>query len=333
MKKFTLVASIVAVSALMAVAAVAFTSKNADAASSNCKVEVIGDKNTANDKNSKFTKNGRQVTAKVKVTGNNCKEDVALAAFKAPEGNRPLSAQRLHNVTKRTFNSGTHEISVEVPNCYFQADLVTGHDVATKNGTPLDFHGRLMGWLVGGQNKCEMPTTACDSLAVTKLSRTNFRMTGHATIENGAGVRAYIFTITRNGKVVGKPQDIRTHEDTASFVYAQTTPGTYHVSLTVLTSEGDKTSPACNGSFTVVPPTPGKIEVCEISTGKIVEINQDQLSDKYTTDLSKCIPGTPQTPETPGALPNTGAGSVVAIFTGVTSLSSAAYYFISRRFA
>jgi LPXTG-motif cell wall-anchored protein len=258
---------------------------------------------------------------------------VSVASWKAPSASGfPYKDQVFFKGHSATLNEGRHLLSVDKPECFFQVDLVHGLNPHPHGQRGPDYGDLFIAGAIGGNKKCEMPTTACESLAVTKLSRTNFRMTGHATIENGAGVRAYIFTITRNGKVV-KTQDVRSNANTASFVYAQTTPGTYQVSLKLLTSEGDKTSPACNGSFVVKPPTPGKIEVCEISSGKIVEIDQNQMSDKYTTDLSKCIPETPATPQTPGALPNTGVGSVVAIFSGVTSLSSAAYYFISRRFA
>src|SRR5690606_22827538 len=55
-----------------------------------------------------------------------------------------------------------------------------------------------------------------------------------------------------------------------------------------------------------------KIEVCELSTKKIVTINvADFDASKHTKDLSKCA----DTPVTPPELPQTGAGeNIVALF-------------------
>lgn len=330
MNKLILAAITVVTSLTVGAAAMHVT--KADAASSNCTVEVIGDRNTANDSNSKFTKDGLKVTAKVKVTGNNCNEPVALAAFKSTESNRPLSAQRLHDVTLKNFSSGTHDVSVEVPACYFQVDLVKGHDVATKNGSALHYGpDRLMGWLVGGNRDCQMPTATCDSLSVAKLSRTQFRFDGKATLKNGATLRAYEFTISRNGQVVDT-KTVRTHDTNASLNYKQTQPGTYKVSMTVLTSEGDQTDKACNGTFTVKTVTTGNIEVCDLTTHQVVEIPQTQpLGTRYTTDLTKCdVPTTPGT-ETPKALVDTGPGAVAAVAGGVSTLSGIGHLILTRR--
>jgi uncharacterized repeat protein (TIGR01451 family)/LPXTG-motif cell wall-anchored protein len=81
-----------------------------------------------------------------------------------------------------------------------------------------------------------------------------------------------------------------------------------------------------------VPPTPGKITVCEIETKKIVTIKESDFNDtKYTKDLSKCEE-TPVTPETPTELPQTGAGENIVALTGLGALiASIAYYVASRR--
>ncbi len=330
--------AIAATGVVLGLAVLGFTafSGNNTAEAAQCKVTAdVPNIGTKIKEDRKWTQKDGRAYIVVDVEGKGCKAPVSVASWKAPAADgRPFSEQVFFKGHSKTLGEGRHLMSVDKPECFFQVDLVHGLDPHPGGKRGPNYGDLFIAGAIGGNKKCAMPNTACESLAVTKLSRTTFRMTGKATIENGAGVRAYIFTVTdKNGKVV-KTQDVRSNAATASFVYQQATPGTYNVSLKVLTSEGDKTSAACKGSFVVKPPTtPGTIEVCEIATGKIVEIKESEMSDKYTTDVTKCIPGTPENPTTPEALPNTGAGAVVAIFTGVTSLSSAAYYFISRRFA
>jgi uncharacterized repeat protein (TIGR01451 family) len=54
-----------------------------------------------------------------------------------------------------------------------------------------------------------------------------------------------------------------------------------------------------------------------------------------TVDVDRCAASVnyTNTPTTPGKLPETGAGSVAAIFGAVTAVSTAGYYFVSRRFS
>ncbi len=62
------------------------------------------------------------------------------------------------------------------------------------------------------------------------------------------------------------------------------------------------------------PETPGNIQVCEVATGKVVTIAENQFdSSKHTRDLSKCG----ATPVTPTELPQTGATGLVAIVAAV----------------
>lgn len=70
-------------------------------------------------------------------------------------------------------------------------------------------------------------------------------------------------------------------------------------------------------------PEPGKITVCEISTKKIININESDFNDqKYTKDLSKCAV-TPVTP--PASIPNTGAGAVMGIAAAVSAIGAIAH--------
>ena len=69
---------------------------------------------------------------------------------------------------------------------------------------------------------------------------------------------------------------------------------------------------------------PGKIDVCDLSTKKVVRINESDFdSKKYTKDLSVC---------TPPELPHTGASENIVAFAGLGALiASVVYYVRSRR--
>jgi uncharacterized repeat protein (TIGR01451 family)/LPXTG-motif cell wall-anchored protein len=71
---------------------------------------------------------------------------------------------------------------------------------------------------------------------------------------------------------------------------------------------------------------PGKISVCELSTKKIITINENKFdSSKHTKDLTKCQ-------ETPPELPQTGATENIVAIVGLGSIIAAiAYYVASRR--
>jgi uncharacterized repeat protein (TIGR01451 family)/LPXTG-motif cell wall-anchored protein len=71
---------------------------------------------------------------------------------------------------------------------------------------------------------------------------------------------------------------------------------------------------------------PGKINVCDLSTKKVVTIDESAFdSKKYTKDLSVC---------TPPELPHTGASENIVAFAGLGALiASVVYYVRSRRLA
>lgn len=317
-----------------------FRSQPAAAASNKCTVEAVGTENSANKAHSKFTKDGLKVTGKFKVTGNNCAEPVTLASWETPNAEaRPLSKQKLYKYSQKKFAAGVHTLTVEVPDCYFQVDMVRGMKPTDDNGGPSYGPERNMGWLLGGNRKCETPKpeATCVSLTAKKLTATQFQLNAKASVKDGAKIKSYTFTTTGNGMT--ETRTVKASSLSAAHVYRQDKPGTYTAKVTLETSEGTiKPKAACTAAMKVTPVVPGKIEVCEIATKKIVTISKDQMSSAYTTDFTKCEaaivtpPTSPETPAIPEALPNTGAGSAIAIFTGVSSLSSAAYYVISRRF-
>jgi hypothetical protein len=79
---------------------------------------------------------------------------------------------------------------------------------------------------------------------------------------------------------------------------------------------------------------PKQIQVCELSTKKIITINEDQFdSAKHSKDLTKCQTTPPVTPPTtpPTELVNTGAGSVAGVAAAIAAVSAVAYNVVLRR--
>jgi uncharacterized repeat protein (TIGR01451 family)/LPXTG-motif cell wall-anchored protein len=167
----------------------------------------------------------------------------------------------------------------------------------------------------------------CDALGVTVVDRTHFTFNTKYTVQNATFKSVTYVIKDANGKVV----DTKTSKST-SLNYTQTTTGKYTVQATItVTVDGtDKTatSSACKASFEV-PAQPGNITVCELSTKKIVTINENQFdASKYSKDLSKCQ----ETPVTPPELPQTGMTENIVAITGLGALiASIVYYVASRR--
>jgi LPXTG-motif cell wall-anchored protein len=152
-----------------------------------------------------------------------------------------------------------------------------------------------------------------------KASATN------ATIDN------YIFDL---GSGHGK-QTVTTSATSVTTDKQTYKPGTYTISATV---NGDAkniftTAPSpdtCSTKLTVVPPTctaPNGHQYPKGSPNCVVCQYNSQLS----ANSSECVPPTTP-PTTPPTLPNTGAGNVIGLFFGASSLGGVAYhYFIKRR--
>lgn len=141
----------------------AFATANASAATA-CTVKAVGTKNTTGNTNSRFTLNGDgTVTAAFTVTGHDCEQAVTLASWQAPDAikGRPYDQQKLYKHVTGTFGEGTYKLTVQLPDCYYQIDLVTGTSPTGVNGTPVYETERMLGSLHGGTQKCEEtpPTT------------------------------------------------------------------------------------------------------------------------------------------------------------------------------
>lgn len=125
------------------------------------------------------------------------------------------------------------------------------------------------------------PEAFCQSLKIQQLTPKRFRMNGAAVKKDGAVIKAYKYEIKRSG--TGALVDTKKF-DTASqshdFVYEQNSPGKYNVRLTVITSEGQKTSNDCYDSF-VVDEKPAA--VCVEAKAEIINRTTVSLSGKAST--------------------------------------------------
>lgn len=97
------------------------------------------------------------------------------------------------------------------------------------------------------------PVAACTNLAITPISRTNFRLTGSASKNNGATITGYTYTIKNSGGAVVHTQTISSTDTTNSTTHDFKADGNYTVNVTVNTSVGAKTGPECQKSLTVSP--------------------------------------------------------------------------------
>jgi len=107
----------------------------------------------------KFTIAGDTTYIDVKVTGTNCALPVTLAAWEAPNGTdgKPYSEQKLVSHVTKTFKEGTHRMSIKLPNCFYQIDLVRGTNPYGINNTGAYPKERMIGSIHGGTKACETP--------------------------------------------------------------------------------------------------------------------------------------------------------------------------------
>lgn len=129
------------------------------------------------------------------------------------------------------------------------------------------------------------PVYTCDSLTANKIDRTSYTFTGKATAKNGATITDYTIAFGD-----GTSQTAATVTD-LSHTYAKA--GSYTATLTanVKVNGTDKivTSPSCTVKVTVSELPPVTIKVCDLTTLKIVTINEDQFdTSKYSKNLDDC---------------------------------------------
>lgn len=168
-----LTAVAMAVTLSTAVAAPAFAAENAAAngnKNKNCDISTEQpDRGTAMvdpvGGKKKFTKDGNRAYIKVTLSGKGCEQDVTLAAWKAPDADfKPYRKQVLAWYNNRTIKTGnkaseTVTMSIRIPDCYFQIDLVRGSNPRGIDGGGAYQEGRMIHGIKGGDKTCEVPET------------------------------------------------------------------------------------------------------------------------------------------------------------------------------
>lgn len=94
------------------------------------------------------------------------------------------------------------------------------------------------------------PQAVCQGLTVRPITSERFRFTARANKKDGAVIKKYRYEIRRAGEVV-TTRSFASDQETHSFIYDQSQPGTYHANVTVVTSVGEKSGPDCRDSFVV----------------------------------------------------------------------------------
>ena len=131
-----------------------------------CTVKAVGTKNESNVKGGKFTKSNGKITGHFRVTGKNCTTNVSLIVWKLPSGKvRPYGEQKMHKYVWQSFGPGKHALTVDLPNCSYQADLVKGKKETGPNDGPRYFE-RNIGWDIERGKKCKRKP-----VVVTKVVR------------------------------------------------------------------------------------------------------------------------------------------------------------------
>lgn len=105
-----------------------------------------------------FTINGRQASSTFEVKGDaNCKKVVTIASWQAPNGTdgTPYEAQKLYKFNTGTFGVGRHTMTVELPDCYYQVDIVRFANPTAEDGGPVYENHRLLDFKHGGTRPCE----------------------------------------------------------------------------------------------------------------------------------------------------------------------------------
>ncbi len=156
--------------------------------------------------------------------------------------------------------------------------------------------------------RVHMPTTpqaqfSCTGLDVNQVDRTRFDFTAHGSATN-ATIQSYGFTAKDSNSNTVDSQTVNTSATSAVYHFNQPNAGTYTVSAIVNTDHGS-TSPSatCTKQVTVVAPP--------------------------TTPPPATPP--PVTPTSVGKeIPNTGAGSTIALFSGVSALAGIGHFVFRR---
>jgi hypothetical protein len=145
--------------ATLAVSTIMLAPVQASAATT-CSVKMNGTTNTANQTDSRWSLSTSGVaTGTFTVTGDDdCTQTVTLSAWQAPDGvkGQPYSQQKLVSHVSGTFGPGTHNLSIQIPDCFYQLDMIPGANPTGPDGSAQYTVGSLIGSLHGGTQTCEV---------------------------------------------------------------------------------------------------------------------------------------------------------------------------------
>lgn len=154
--------TIASVFAVSAIAPVAFTGTTQ--AESRCSIETARPQSGTPVPNSKFTTQEGRMYIDVIVTGKDCVRHATLAAWEAPNGvdGRPYKEQVLASHMTKTIETGDRNqakrtLSVQIPDCYYQIDIMRGKKVMGRNGEIKFDADKHLGGVHGGTQACTTP--------------------------------------------------------------------------------------------------------------------------------------------------------------------------------
>lgn len=150
------------------------------------------------DRNFTYNNNGT-VTAQFKVEGDaGCTKDVVFASWKAPSrSGYPLKDQTLYDFKTANFGVGVHNLTIKMPNCYWQLDLLEGTKPTAADGSADYGFGKvhMLDTAHGGTQSCTetpvtpvtpvTPTAPVTPAAVTQTVVTSVPSTGAESIVAG----------------------------------------------------------------------------------------------------------------------------------------------------
>jgi len=131
-----------------------------NAQSSNCGVLAV---NLSNGQGyfKSFTTSGSTATANFDISGGaGCNEAVTVAVWRAPYGStnfQPYAQQVLLSTKTANYNSGNNSVTVSLPDCDYQVDVLRGIAATGPDGTANYVYPQIVDWLQAGNVTCEPP--------------------------------------------------------------------------------------------------------------------------------------------------------------------------------
>lgn len=109
-----------------------------------------------------FTTSGNTASANFDISGGaGCEEQVTVAVWRAPYGStnfQPYSQQVLLSSKTAYYSAGDNYLTVNVPNCDYQVDVLRGNAATRPDGTANYVYPQIVDWLQAGNKTCEPPS-------------------------------------------------------------------------------------------------------------------------------------------------------------------------------